>query len=201
MNTFETINQRISANRFNPDKLLSRAEIEELVTHATQAPSSFNLQHWHFIAVIERSLKECLKAVAYGQQKVVDAAVIFIVLGNLQAHTKLADILGQSVQAGIFDQFTANQMLTTANMMYADPVAQRDEVIRSVSLAVMTLMLAAEAKGFVSCPMIGFDPDCVKHEFHIPEHYLPVMLLAVGHPAPGNWPRKVRLSVAEVLTY
>jgi nitroreductase len=201
MNTLEIINQRISANRFDPNKPLSRAEIEELVTYATQAPSSFNLQHWHFIAVTEHPRKERLKAVAYGQQKVVDAAVTFIVLGNLQAHTKLADILGRSVQAGIFDQATADQMVTMANQMYANPAAQRDEAIRSASLAAMTLMLAAEAKGLVSGPMIGFDPDGVKREFHIPEHYLPVMLLAVGHPAPGNWPRKVRLSVAEVLTH
>jgi nitroreductase len=41
----------------------------------------------------------------------------------------------------------------------------------------------------------------VKREFQISERYLPVMLLAVGYPAPGNWPRKVRLSVSEVLTY
>ena len=65
----------------------------------------------------------------------------------------------------------------------------------------MTLMLAAEAKGLVSGPMIGFDPEGVKREFQISERYLPVMLLAVGYPAPGNWPRKVRLSVSEVLTY
>ena len=31
MNTLETINQRISANRFDPAQPLSRAEIEELV--------------------------------------------------------------------------------------------------------------------------------------------------------------------------
>lgn len=199
MNTLETISQRISANRFDPDKPLSRPEIEELVTYAIQSPSSFNLQHERFIAVTERQDKERLKAVAYGQQKVADAAVTFIVLGDLQAHTRLPDILMQSVQAGIFDQTTADNMVGMATQMYANPAAQRDEAIRSASMAAMTLMLAAEAKGLVSGPMIGFDPEGVKREFQIAARYLPVMLLAVGHPAPGNWPRKPRLSLEVVL--
>jgi len=201
MNTLETINQRISANRFDPDKPLSRAEIEELVTCATQAPSSFNLQHWRFIAVTEPADKERLKAVAYGQQKVVDAAVTFIVLGDLKAHIKLPDILAQAVKAGIFDQATADNMVGMANQMYANPSAQRDEAIRSASMAAMTLMLAAQAKGLVSGPMIGFDPEGLKREFQITERYLPVMLIAVGHPAPGNWPRKPRLSLDDVLAH
>lgn len=201
MNTLETINQRISANRFDPDKPLSRAEIGELVTCATQAPSSFNLQHWRFVAVTERPDKERLKAVAYGQQKVVDAAVTFIVLGDLKAHIKLPDILAQAVKAGIFDQATADNMVGMANQMYANPSAQRDEAIRSASMAAMTLMLAAQAKGLVSGPMIGFDPEGLKREFQITERYLPVMLIAVGHPAPGNWPRKPRLSLDDVLAH
>ena len=201
MHTLGIINLRISANKFAPDTSLSHTVLEELVACATQAPSSFNQQHWRFVAITEPQDKERLKAVAYGQQKVIDAAVTFIVLGDLLAHTKLAETLGRSVKAGIIDQAVVDGMVGMAGQMYANPAAQRDEAIRSASLAAMTLMLAAEAKGLVSGPMIGFDPEGVKREFQISEHYLPVMLLAVGYPAPGNWPRKVRLSVSEVLTY
>lgn len=200
MDALATIRHRVSANRFDPAKPLSRVDIEELVSYATQAPSSFNLQHWRFVAVTEQSDKERLKAVAYGQHKVVDAAVTFVVLGDLEAHTKAAEILGQAVKAGIFDQATADQMIGMAGVMYADPAAQRDEAIRSASLAAMTLMLAAEAKGFVSGPMVGFDPQALQQEFQIPERYLPVMLIAIGHSGPGNWPRKPRLLLDEVLS-
>jgi nitroreductase len=132
---------------------------------------------------------------------VVDAAVTFIVLGDLEAHTKAADILSQSVTEGIFDQATAEEMIKMARVMYADPVVRRDEAIRSASLAAMTLMLAAEAKGLVSGPMVEFDPQALRQEFRIPERYLPVMLIAVGHGAPGNWPRKPRLSLEDVLVH
>lgn len=201
MDTLEAISHRVSANHFDAAKPISRAEIDELVRYATQAPSSFNLQHWRFAAVTEQLDKERLKAVAYNQQKVVDAAVTLIVLGDLEAHNQAADILGQSVKAGIFDQATAEQMIRMVHVMYADPMVRRDEAIRSASLAAMTLMLAAEAKGFVSGPMVGFDPQRLRQEFQIPERYLPVMLIAVGHHAPGNWLRKPRLPLEDVLVH
>ena len=35
---------------------------------------------------------------------------------------------------------------------------QRDEAMRSCGIAGQTIMLAAKAMGYDSCPMIGFDP-------------------------------------------
>ncbi len=201
MDTLSLIKQRISANKFDTTKTLSEDEVKELVFYATQAPSSFNLQHWRFVAVTEPSAKERLKAVAFNQQKVVDAAVTFIVLGDLDGHLKLPDILSRSVQEGIIAQDLADTWVEMADQMYANALRARDEAIRSASLAAMTLMIAAEAKGLVSGPMIGFDPIGVKREFNISEHYVPVMLVTVGYAAPGNWPRKPRLHVDEVLAF
>lgn len=197
----ELIRSRISANKFDTTKTLSQQEIRELVEYATQAPSSTNIQHWRFIAVTKPADKERLKQAAFGQQKVADAAVTFIVLGDLRGHEKLGNILDQSVKAGILDQQTRDRWVDTANESYANPLKARDEAIRSASLAAMTLMIAAQAKGLVSGPMIGFDPEGVKREFCISDRYVPVMLLTVGYPAAGNWPRKPRLTVEEVLAF
>ncbi|HYE74360.1 MAG TPA: nitroreductase family protein [Blastocatellia bacterium] len=201
MDTLETIKKRISANKFDPTKKLSNEEIKELISYATQAPSSYNIQHWRFVALTEQADKERLKAVAYNQQKIVDAAVTFIVLGDLRGHEKMPDILKPLVEAGQITQAFANGWVEQVNYRYSDAQNSRDEAIRSASLAAMTLMLAAEAKGLVSGPMIGFDPEGVKREFNIPDRYVPVMLIAVGYEAPGNWPRKPRLSVDEVLAF
>lgn len=49
-----------------------------------------------------------------------------------------------------------------AQGMYKDNCQlQRDEAIRSGSLAAMTLMLVAKGQGLVSTPMIGFDAAAV----------------------------------------
>lgn len=201
METLKLIKQRISTNKFDPTRKLSREEIKELVSYATEAPSSYNIQHWRFVALTEVADKERLKAVAYGQQKVVDAAVTFIVLGDLRGHERLGDILKPFVATGQISAEMAAAWVQQAQARYANAQNARDEAIRSASLAAMTLMIAAEAKGLASGPMIGFDPEGVKREFNISDRYVPVMLLAVGYPAPGNWPRKPRLSVDQVLAF
>lgn len=202
MDTIELIRQRISTNKFDTTRTLSKAEIEELVSYATEAPSAFNIQNWRFIAVTKPEDKARLKSVAYNQQKVVDAAVTFIVLGDLRGYEKLSQILKPMVDGGFMEQTMADGWVKSAASSYgASEQFARDEAIRSASFAAMTLMIAAQAKGLATGPMIGFDPASVKREFNIPDRYVPVMLLTVGYSAPGNWPRKPRLRVDEVLAF
>lgn len=202
MDTIELIKQRISTNKFDTSRTLSEAEIKELVSYATEAPSAYNIQNWRFVAVTNPEDKARLKSVAYNQQKVVDAAVTFIVLGDLRGYEKLPQILKPMVDGGLMDQVTANAWAQGATSSYgADGQFARDEAIRSASFAAMTLMIAAQAKGLATGPMIGFDPAGVKREFNITDRYVPVMLLTVGYPAPGNWPRKPRLGVEDVLAF
>jgi nitroreductase len=202
MDTIELIKQRISTNKFDASRTLTEAEIKELVAYATEAPSAYNIQNWRFVAVTKPEDKARLKSVAYNQQKVADAAVTFIVLGDLRGYEKLPQILKPMVDGGLMDQAMADGWSKSAASSYsADEQFARDEAIRSASFAAMTLMIAAQAKGLVTGPMIGFDPEGVKREFNIADRYVPVMLLTVGYPAPGNWPRKPRLGVEEVLAF
>ncbi|MEH2394002.1 MAG: nitroreductase family protein [Nostoc sp.] len=200
--TISTIHGRISAQHFDSSKQLSADEIRALVQEATEAPSSFNIQHWRFIAVTDPAKKQALTAASYGQAKVSESAVTFIILGDLEGHTKLQGILNQSVDAGLLPREVAEQWVQMADSMYGSSAAfARDEAIRSASLAAMTLMLAAKVRGLVSGPMIGFDPAQVKQLFGIADQYIPVMLLPVGYPGQGNTSRKPRLRVDEVLSF
>src|SRR5262249_59063270 len=106
MDTIELIKQRISTNKFDSSRTLSEAEIKELVSYATEAPSAFNIQNWRFVAVTTPKEKARLKSVAYNQQKVVDAAVTFILLGDLRGYEKLPQIFKPVVEGGLIDQGT-----------------------------------------------------------------------------------------------
>ena len=48
--------------------------------------------------------------------------------------------------------------------------------------------------------MGGFDAAGVVEAFGLAPDEIPVMLVAVGRPAPGNWPQKQRRPVADVLS-
>jgi nitroreductase len=200
-NISELIYSRVSANSYDPAKSLSDSEIEELVKLATHAPSAFNLQNWKFIAVKSDEVKNQLLPLAYNQRKIVDAAVTFVVCGTLNPQDTLAHSLKPSLEAGIIDQVIFEGWIGAATNMYAEnPQFQRDEAIRSGAFAGMTLMLAAQGKGLVSCPMIGFDSKAVADLLSLNDDEVPVMLITVGYPGEDNWPQKPRKNVSEVLT-
>lgn len=194
------IESRVSINHYEPHRPVSDDIIETLVSQATRAPSAFNFQNWRFIALRSADARARLKSVSYGQQKVADASVTFIICGTLAAHDQLADALQPSVDAGIMEQPLADKWVAQARRAHADDATlQRDEAIRSASLAAMTLMLAAEGLGLASGAMIGFDMDALAREFELNENEVPAIVVTVGYPAEGNWPQKPRRPVAEVL--
>lgn len=193
------IERRLSANLFDTGHALADAEIEELTRLATRAPTAYNLQNWRFIALRTTEAKTRLQRLAYGQAKVSEAAVTFIICGLLPDHAVIPDRLSLFVQAGFMSAETALGWQEGARAQYADPQMARDEAVRSATLAAATLIYAAEAMGLVSGPMIGFDAEGVAREFGLECNEVPVMLVTVGRAAPGNWPQKPRRPLAEVL--
>jgi len=195
------IRDRASVETFDTERNLDDAAICALVEDAIHAPSSFNIQHWRFVAVRRPEDKQRLKEAAYGQSQVVDAAVTFIILGDVRGVEKLPQIVEQAVQQGALPEGKGAAWLKMTSRIYSDPEMARDEAMRSGCLAAMTMMLAAEARGLASGALSGFDVERVKKEFEIDDRYVPVMLLAVGFPAGDVPPRQPRMPVDEVLSF
>jgi nitroreductase len=197
----ELIRRRATVERFDPDRGLDQEAIRELVSEAIRAPSSFNIQHWRFVAVRRPEDKQRLFQAAYRQQQVLDAAVTFIILGDLRGVERLPGIMRTAVERGALPQAKASAWIEMANKIYADRGLARDEAIRSASLAAMTMMLVAQARGLASGALSGFDPQQVRHAFDIDDRHVPVMLLAVGHAVETVASRMPRLELSEVLAF
>ncbi|WP_407276730.1 nitroreductase family protein [Halothiobacillus sp. DCM-1] len=198
MDTLTAIKQRFSANHFS-SRPVSDEMLVTLIDAARQAPSSFNQQHTRFLAVQDLAARQTLRAIAYNQAKVEEAPLVLVVLGDLRAHEHFAEVAQADVQAGIYNQSLADYFVDTVKNGYADPARAHDEAIRSGALAAMNLMTAATALGLVTGPMIGFDAAKLKKTFAIAERYLPVLMITVGYNGEGNWPKKTRRPVEELL--
>jgi nitroreductase len=198
----EAIKARISANNFDTTHVMSQAEISALVELAGQAPTSFNQQNWRAIAVTSAEGKAKLMGLAWGQAKVGAAAVTFIMVGKSTGYKDLPAMFASTVAAGHMPQETLDGMVGMAEGMYGSNLTlQRDEAVRAASLAGMTLMLAAEEKGLVTGPMIGFDAAGVSAAFGLSADEVPALVITCGKAAPGNWPRKARRPVGETLSF
>lgn len=197
--TISLIERRVSANLFDASHVMTDTEIERLVHLATRAPTAYNLQNWRFIAVLTPESKARLRSVAQDQPKVSDAAVTFIICGVLPDHEVLAERLRPSVEAGFMPAAMVAGWQEGARQQYADPRMARDEAVRTATFGAATLMHATEAMGLASGPMVGFEPEGVARAFGLMPNEVPVLLLAVGRAAPGNWPQKPRRPLTEVL--
>jgi nitroreductase len=197
----DLIERRVSANLFDASHTLSNAEIERLTGLASRAPSAYNLQNWRFIAVHSPQAKARLRRLAHGQTKVETAAVTFIVCGVLPDAASLPRRLDASVAAGFMPRDMPGAWQAAARAQYDEPRAARDEAVRSATLGAATLIFAAEASGLASGPMAGFDAAGVAAEFGLVADEVPVLLVAVGRAAPGNWPQKPRRPLAEILEF
>ncbi len=199
MNVFDALTDRTSVNYFDSSRSLSNEEILALLDYAQQAPSAFNIQHTRYLVVTDPQAKEQLKEAAYGQQKVVDAAAVILVLADELGHERMAGIAQRGVDAGVYNEGVRDYMVQAVHDGYSGQAAKaHDEALRSASMATMNLMTAATGKGLATCPMIGFDAEQVKALFAIGERYTPAMMVTLGYAKDGNWGRKPRLAAAEV---
>jgi len=197
----DLIRRRLSSEAFDPRRPVGDDQIRALVADACEAPSSFNIQHWRFIAVRDAEARRRLCAAAFDQRQIMDAPVTFIVLGDCEGIDRLPEVMQRAVDEAVLPAGKAEAWQRLAKQIYETPQLARDEALRSASLAAMVMMLSAEAHGLASGPLIGFDAPRVKSEFHIADRFEPVMLLVVGYPIGGPASRKPRLTVDEVLVH
>ncbi|MHC4817343.1 MAG: nitroreductase family protein [Planctomycetota bacterium] len=197
MNVTQAILSRRSIKSFDPDHEIDDATLEEIFALVTRAPSSFNLQHWRFVVVRDQAHKDRLRTASYGQPHVGEASAVVVVAARLDAHEDAA-----RVQEHVPDAKQREDLVKLIQGFYAGkPEFQRDEAIRSASLAAMTLMLVAQSKGLATCPMIGFDPDQVTAIAELKDNCFPVMLVVLGKPGEGKPFPTSRLPLPDVVQF
>jgi nitroreductase len=186
---------RHSVRKYQAGVKISDADLAKIFGLVVQGPSSFNIQHWQFIVVREDERKSALKDLSYGQAQVADCAAVVLVCGAMQAYRD-ADRIYAEAPVEVREKY-----VPMIEGSYHEQLAiQRDEVIRSGSMAAMSLMYAAKNTGWDSGPMIGFDAAKVGQYLELDEQTIPVMMIVLGKALNGEQPeRAYRRPIAEVV--
>ena len=185
MDAIEAIRQRRAVKHFDPNHRFSAEELKSLLDVAIQTPSSFNIQHWRIVNVTDPALRAQLREAAYDQPQVTDASLLFVICADIKAWEK-------DPQRYWFNAPKEAQdiLVPWIHPFYNDKAQlQRDEAMRSVGLMLQTLMIAAKAMGYDSCPMIGFDIDKVGQLIHLPADYAVGAMLVIGKGIQPAWPK------------
>ncbi len=193
MQFLDTLTARRSVSKFDPGYEMTDEEFQTLFQQVALSPSSFNLQHWRFVIVRDPKRKAALREAAFSQEQLVTASAAIVVVGKLNAYEDAPAIYEETPQR------VRDTVLPMIEKFYAGkPAFQRDEAIRSASLAAMSLMLAAADMGYATGPMIGFDPDAVSRAVNLDEHHIPVMIIVIGKQKGDLRPRPYRFPPGEI---
>ena len=195
METIEAIKTRRSIKQFDPEYEISEEETQALLSLAMLSPTAFNIQHWRFVVVNDKKLREEICAVTYMQPQITDASLLIVLCADIKAWRNQPERYWKNAS-----KENREGILEAIQTYYEGrEQVQRDEAIRSCGIAAQTLMLAAKAMGYDSCPMDLSDLSAVGELINLPEDHLVAMFVAVGKGVREPWPRGGQLSMDEVV--
>jgi nitroreductase len=177
---FTVLNNRASVRHYDPKVKISEAELSEILTYSTKAPSAWNLQHWHFTVFKSEESKQKLLPVAYNQSQIVESSAVIAILGDLEANNNTDLVYDPLVEAGYITPEIKETLAGQISRAYTDKAFARDAAFLNASLAAMQVMLAAKAKGYDTCSIGGFNKEQFIKEFNISERFVPIMLITIG---------------------
>ena len=197
MDTLSAIKKRRSVKKYDPNYQMSEEEIKTLMDYTLLSPTSFNMQNWRFLVVKDQEVKDKLKGASFNQSQVADASIVILICGDLKAWAREPERYWQNAPEQV-----RSQIVPMIGGFYKDnEQLQRDEAMRSAGIAGQTIMLAAKAMGYDTCPMIGFNPGQVAEIVNLPEDYVLGFMVVVGKATEPAKERSGQLDMSEVVFF
>ena len=190
----ELANARRSVRTYDTTQPVSDADLKAIFHDVVLSPSAFNLQQWAFVVVRDPENRKKMRAAAMDQVQVENCGAVVVVCGKLNADEDVDTIYAQAPDK------IRQRIGGICGMIYGQgEQMRRDEAIRGASLAAMSLMYSAKAKGFETGAMIGYDPEQVADLAGLPSNYIPVMMVVMGRGGANGMPRAGRRPLSEVV--
>ncbi|MEC0234959.1 nitroreductase family protein [Paenibacillus kribbensis] len=192
---------RRSVKVYDPSVKISREEMTEILTEATRAPSSINLQPWRFLVIDSPEGKATLAPLAsFNQRQVETSSAVIAVFGDLNNFDNFEQIFGEAVELGYMpkDVKEMQQEKVAAHFAALDPVVNKETVLIDGGLVSMQLMLVARAHGYDTNAIGGYDKARIAEAFGLDkDRYVPVMLISMGKGVNDGHP-STRLPIDQI---
>lgn len=196
--------ERRSIRQYDPNVKIKKDEMIQMLSDATRAPSSMNMQPWRFAVVETKEGKERLKSVLYGNQLQADtSSAMIVIFTDLKKYDYAEKIYDQAVNASLMPIEVRNKQLTNITNMV--PTLSPDKIekggLLDSGLVAMNLMNVAKLYGYDTCPIGGFKHEKIAAAVDLdPERYIPVLIVSIGKAAENGHP-SVRLPIEEITVW
>ncbi|MCA1062591.1 nitroreductase family protein (plasmid) [Cytobacillus spongiae] len=197
----EIITGRRSIRNYDPSVKISKEEMTEILTEATLAPSSVNLQPWRFVVIDSPEGKETLAPLAkFNQTQVKSSSAVIAVFADMNSLDYADEIYDKAVEEGYMPaEVRDTQLPAIKGLLKSLSFEQFKEMnLIDAGLVSMQLMLAARAHGYDTNPIGGYEKDQIAEAYGMDkERYYPVMLISIGKAAEEGY-KSVRLPIETI---
>jgi nitroreductase len=196
MDAITAIEQRRAVKHYDPTHRMTDGEVRRLLALAILSPTAINIQNWRFVVVRDPLLRRRLREAAWDQAQVTDSSAWIVLCADLKAWKRDPIRYWREAPPEV-----GEAMVQMMSVWDGKEQAQRDEAMRSCGMAAQTIMIAAKAMGYDTCPMTGFDFDAVAKLINLPADHVICMAVAVGKAAAPPRPRGGQLPLEEVVRF
>lgn len=216
MDLLNVSKQRYTTKAYDPAKKIPQEQFERLLQILRLAPSSINIQPWHFFiadnnAAKQRIAKALVGKYAYNAPKVLDSShtILFCTKADITAE-HLDNLLNQDDRSGRFKDDKAKQGQKDSRTGYVDYYRnEKGDIQRwaenQTFIALGQMLLAAGIEGVDATPIGGFDEAIITEELGLVEQNLiPSVLMTLGYRSENDFNAKLpksRLNAEEIFTH
>ena len=157
-------------------------DLRQILEAGLTAPSAYNLQPWRFIVVRSPEQKRRLRSACFNQPKVDEASAVIVACGDADGwrNGDLDEMLRMGRENGMPENY-AEQAKAGIPAYLSNHPNMPMWLNRQVMIAFTHMLLMAEALGYDTAPMEGYEPEKVHEVLKLPLSYITVALLAIGH--------------------
>lgn len=196
---FETVIRERRATPHFDGVPLPEAALTSILEHGLMAPSGYNLQPWRFLVLRSAENKAKLRQAAFDQPKITEASAVIVAFAPRDGWKQTADeVFALSAARGAIPADKKDQVQSRA-VQFIEKLDRAVWLNRHVMIAFTHLMLAAEAAGWDTAPMEGFDAAAVRSALGLPSDCEVVALLAIGRLKGPDKPDPGRLPLAQLV--
>ncbi len=206
MSIIDDLNWRYAVKEFDPNKKVSKEDLETILESLRLSASSFGLQTWKFVVVETQELKDKLVEHSWNQRQVADATYTIVLcrptsFGNddVDRYVKsVAETRGQGVE----------ELKGFRNMMVGFVAGMDEEKMftwmkNQIYIALGNMLTTCAHLRIDSCPMEGFIPNKYDEVLGLTEKGLAsVVVCPIGYRSTNDKyaeAKKVRFPLDEVV--
>ena len=158
-------------------------DLHKILEAGLQAPSGYNLQPWRFVVVRAPEQRKRLRAASYNQAKVEEASAVIVACGDADGwrNGDLEEMLAVGTRRRHAGELSPSEAKITVPEYLSNHPNLPMWLNRHVMIAFTSMMLMAEALGYDTAPMEGFEEERIREVLRLPLSYTVVALLAIGH--------------------